>query len=503
MSLTRDQVQSLAPDQQVFAAGQKLSRPAHWQGLGRNGQVVWGECRGSAVYLVQADLMELAFKCTCPSRKQPCKHVVGLLTLAGTDLPESPPPERVESWLERRAARATHGAPEPGASADGGAKRKEASSTEKTKRVEQRLARVRAGIDALDLWLEDMVRNGLAGLEAQPTGFWEGQAARLVDAQAPGLASRLRRMAKIPGSSPDWPERLLGELGRISLLTHAFRRIEDLDPALQHDVRGLIGWTLSTEQVATLGEKVTDEWYAAAQAVDNTEHPRVQRTWLTGLRTGRTALLLQFAVGRTAPFPWIATPGTCQEMELHFWPGAAPQRARVERRLSEPHPLPGRVPGHTDVEAFLGRVALTLASNPWTDRFLCVLHDVVPVRQESGRWWVRDRCGAGLPLHGDAHWELLAVSGGYPLDLYAEWDGHQLSAVSYQLPAIGQGSVVRLPPSPLSLALDTPPMRRDARRGSTAMGRDCRATETATEGPSYVYPDPWMPPDGQRLIADS
>ena len=96
-------------------------------------------------------------------------------------------------------------------------------------------------------WLEDLVRNGLASVETQPASFWEGQAKRLVDAQAPGLAGRVRRLAALPHATPDWTARLLDDLGRLALLTHAFRRVDQLDPALQEDVRGLIGWSLSQD----------------------------------------------------------------------------------------------------------------------------------------------------------------------------------------------------------------------------------------------------------------
>ena len=96
---------------------------------------------------------------------------------------------------------------------------------------------VQQGIDGLDLWLQDLIRGGLAGLELQKSTFWEKQAARLVDCQAPGLAARVRHLALLPGSSPQWPERLLCAMGSLSLLIEAYRRLDTLDLSLQADVR--------------------------------------------------------------------------------------------------------------------------------------------------------------------------------------------------------------------------------------------------------------------------
>src|SRR2546425_67415 len=111
MSLTSDQIQTMAPDAQVLAAGQKLGSVSRWQGLGRRAPLLWGECSGPSgpPYQVQADLSDMVYRCSCPSRKYPCKHVIGLLTLIVVDPPAAPeaaPPQWVTDWLAKREARA-------------------------------------------------------------------------------------------------------------------------------------------------------------------------------------------------------------------------------------------------------------------------------------------------------------------------------------------------------------------------------------------------------------
>jgi hypothetical protein len=66
-----------------------------------------------------------------------------------------------------------------------------------------------------------------------------------------------------------------------------------------------------------------------------------------------------------------------------------------------------------------------MASQPWLERLPVTLEAVVPLL-DGGRWLVRDRDGEVLPLAGGDHWTLLSLSGGYPVDLAAEWDGDAL-----------------------------------------------------------------------------
>ncbi len=380
LDLTVDQALALAPDPAAAAAGRKLGNKTPWQGLGRNERALWGECKGSALYQVRVDLQDLTASCSCPSRKFPCKHGLGLLLLtAGTPaaLPESVPPEWVTTWLARRAdvaekrqARAAEAATAPQAERD---------TAQQSKRAEKRLTLVSSGLDALDLWLCDLVRNGLAGLELQPPSFWERQAARLVDAQAPGVAQRVRRLGAIPGSSPDWPDRLLAGLGRLALLIQAFRRFETLDPALQADVRSLIGWTLKEDEVVVQGEMVRDTWMVLGQWIDESDdRVRAQRTWLLGTRTRRTALVLQFsAMG--ASFGQSLIPGTTIEADLAYWPGAYAQRALIHQRYGPPQRLAGEIPGAGTLDEFLSGVAGALARNPWLESFPCALKGVRPL----------------------------------------------------------------------------------------------------------------------------
>jgi hypothetical protein len=64
VEVTVESVSALAPDASSVAAGKALSRPAAWTGLGRSEVVLWGECRGSALYQVRVDLSSSTVTCS-------------------------------------------------------------------------------------------------------------------------------------------------------------------------------------------------------------------------------------------------------------------------------------------------------------------------------------------------------------------------------------------------------------------------------------------------------
>ena len=421
MQFTTEQVLALAPDDSAASAARKLAQPTNWIAPGRNDAALWGECKGSALYQTRVDLSDLTAKCSCPSRKFPCKHSLGLMLLAAKDpalVPVAEPPPWVTEWIETRtraAARKEQKQAEPPKPID---------TVAQAKRSAQRLERVRDGIDALDFWMNDLIRKGLGSLEAGESP-WAAQAARLVDAQAPALASRVRDLAGLPRTGTEWTADLVAEMGLVALLTQAFHRLEQLDPGLQADVRQLVGWSLKEDEIVAHGDLVEDDWVVVGQRIELDERFRSQRTWLVGVRSRREALVLQFAAG-TATFGETFVPGTHGEAVLAFWPGAIPRRALVHERKGAVTPWEARLPGHWTIDAFLAQVANDLARQPWGRLRACVLCDVVPTRHADS-WMLIDSAGKAVPVWHPDWWPVLAISGGHPIDVAGEWNGEMLS----------------------------------------------------------------------------
>jgi hypothetical protein len=430
LALTADQIATLAPDTASLAAGKKLAASRDWSNVAHDTRALWGECKGSALYQVRVDLSDLSAKCSCPSRKFPCKHALGLLFKAAADpagIAILDAPDWVQDWIARRGAAAEKKEAKAAAVATA-----PVDEQAQARRAQKRAARVDEGIAALDLWLADLVRNGLAAVADKGAEVWESQAARLVDAQAPGLAARLRRVGEVPRSAPDWTGRVLVELGRIAMVTEASRRLDALDDPLRDDVRALIGWTLKDEEVIARGSPVDDRWLVIGQRTADEARLRVQRIWLLGLESGRYALVLQFAVG-LAPFAESFIPGTLLDALVRYWPSAHPSRALVEERRGTPEPWGGEPLGYTGFEDLLGATASALAAQPWVERLPCVVRDVRPARRDATRWYLVDAAGRALPLASGDHRRLLAISGGHPMHVAAEWDGETLQPLAAML----------------------------------------------------------------------
>ncbi len=206
MNWTAEQILALAPDAASAKAGQGLATAGKWLKLGAGEHTAWGLCQGSGKdpYQTQIDLTEPAFRCSCPSRKFPCKHALGLFLLLAAQpaaFKEKQPPAWVGEWIASRAKRAQQRV-EKQAKAEAGEKIVDVDA--QAKRAANREAKVTTGLQELDLWLRDLARGGLAAAQSQPPQFWERTAARLVDAQAPGVARLVREMAGVPASGEGW-----------------------------------------------------------------------------------------------------------------------------------------------------------------------------------------------------------------------------------------------------------------------------------------------------------
>ena len=441
---TAETILALAPDAASAKAGRDLATRRKWTSLGMTiaGESVpalWGACQGSGKdpYLTRVDVTEPAFKCSCPSRKFPCKHALGLFLLfvqSPGEFTAAQPPAWVAEWLDSRAARATKrverearaAEPSGGDNDAGSAAQREKAAKQSAARAEERERRVAAGVAELGLWLRDLVRQGLSAAASRPASSWDTMAARLVDAQAPGAARLVRQMETIPGSGDGWPDRLLHRLARLHLLLEGYARIDALPPDLAADVRTQLGWTIPQETLLEL-DGVRDEWGIVGRRVTEEDRLRVQRTWLWGRTTRRGALVLNFApVGtshsETKPVDPTLVPGTAFDGTLVFFPSAAPLRAIVKERAGAIAWASGD--GFATISEAITAAADADARMPWIESHPLLLREAIPTT-EITPWRVRDMVGHSLPLSHRFRdrYRLLAVSGGLAVPVFGEWDG--------------------------------------------------------------------------------
>jgi hypothetical protein len=161
---------------------------------------------------------------------------------------------------------------------------------------------------------------------------------------------------------------------------------------------------------------------------------RVQRTWLMGQRTGRTALLLHFSAGNQ-PLESSPQTGTRVEGSICFYPGAHPLRALFRSPPATAGPLSELPPGGT-IHVMLNEYARALARDPWLERWPAMLESVTPEVRVSPEGVVSclvcdtDQRRLPLTLEQETAWQLISVAGGRAISLFGEWDGQHVTPLT-------------------------------------------------------------------------
>ncbi len=432
MDLTPEKIFSYAPDPGTAQRAKSVAHAQIWHTLEGNGRAIWGTYGYAAdPFKVQIDFHGPAFRCSCPVRRKPCKHGIGLLLLFSknndafqvvTDLPEW-----VNSWLKKRDGRnhkntkttAPERSPE-----------EEAALAEKRKDARQkRLFQMAEGLSELESWLTDLFRQGLATLEGHSREYWQNLAARMVDAKLGGIARRIRQFPILMGAE-DWHEKLLTELGDIYLIVKGFQNMQQLPEPLQDDLLNLSGVNFKKGDVLEGGEAFQDYWLVAGQTETEEEvNLTARRTWLVGEESGKNVLLLDFAWGGNG-YETGYKLGTVLRGEVAFYPSAYPQRALFKQFEYADRPFDLKN-GYTTLSGFAGGYAAALAANPWLAFFPAFLKNVVPVFQSDGFVLV-DQQGKQFHLLADEGlgWKTVAISGGHPLSIFGVWDGRVFRPLS-------------------------------------------------------------------------
>ncbi|MDR2638022.1 MAG: SWIM zinc finger family protein, partial [Zoogloeaceae bacterium] len=372
-------IEALAPDQASLGAAAKLAKAAKWVRLEQDGELYWGECQGSGAnpYRVIADASDHGYKCTCPSRKFPCKHTLALMWLAADNaalFQSAAPPQWVVDWLgrRRRAAPASATNAESATTAASGAGEKSIAvavlgksgeagdipaSEEDAKAVARRAAAqkkraedtrlaVAGALEELEQWITDQLRLGLAALLDHAAERCRRIAARMVDQKAGALASRIDEMPArlLALRSEERPEAALRELGKLVLLVKAWRQNPE-----DAEIRRHVSTSETREQI--LGDAralvVQSDWEVLGERIETRRDGLVRHAaWLMNLHAGacRHALLLDFYPASAGRRSESFVAGEQFAAALVFYPSRAPLRALIVERSPLANALPWPAP---------------------------------------------------------------------------------------------------------------------------------------------------------------
>ncbi len=433
--LTEEQVLQLAPDPASMKAGKDLGNPTKWLNYTYNERVLWGEMKGSGKdpYRTQIDLISTAFKCSCPSRKFPCKHGLGLMLVFAKNLSSftqtDDEPVWVKEWIDKRQAKAEKVVAEPVETDD---KTEEKRAKDKLKRENERLALVQAGATELELLLKDLLRGGFLSIPEKGTAFFEKTAARMVDAKATGLANQVRGFSKINFYTGNaWHSEVLEQAAETYLLLDAFRNLEkqdsssqnpDFSRGVQEDIRNLIGWNQKKSELleSENADIVTDNWLVLGRSTEQEDDIVIQKHWLLGSKMGHYALILDFA-HKSAAIPTLLVTGTLTQAELVFYPSNMPFRAVIKNQGANTTQINLSVSPLANFlkmqEAFVEKLSLF----PWADELPFFLNQLTLVTHENA-WFLKDTEGYLMPINSKMSFEktlqLLAITGGKAVDMF-------------------------------------------------------------------------------------
>lgn len=444
-------VEQLATDHASLKAAAGLAKPGKWSNAGTSTDalLIWGECAGSGAnpYRVMADLRDLGSKCTCPSRKFPCKHALALLWVHAEAVVGFPPgetPEWVSDWLRRRrggaaviAKPAMEGPAKDLAAArladpvepedPKAAARREAAATRRAGDSERAVIEA---LDALEQWVGDQLRLGLGAFIDDVTARCRRIAARMVDGKAATLAGRIdelpARLLALPAG--DRARGAVVELGKLVMLARAFR-------AAPRDAGTRRAVMTAETRETVLGDnaalRVTALWEVLAEQVQTRRDGLVsQTTWLLNLAADgpRFAMLLDFfpaSAGRRGP---AFAAGERFAGDLAFFPAPTPLRALLVQRIPAADDADWPAAAAHPAEALAG----ALLAEPWALDLPILLPAGRVLRDEAGHdWWRADDEAIALPLAEEAP----ALLRGTALTRTAAlWSGNRLTVLAAQTP---------------------------------------------------------------------
>lgn len=416
------------PDALTNEKAKSLKSTKFWRDLGSSSALIWGACKsnGLTFYNVAFEKKTQTFKCNCASRKYPCKHAVALFMLF-SDQPnvfivKEKLPEWISQWLSKEKNIRPLDTPE--------AEKNKAENRQKnfSKRLEQMLA----GLDELENWLIDTLRQGVASLQQQPQSYWNEISARLYDAKLSAIGNRLRVLSTLIKVNENWPTLVVEELTTYYLLIRGLRRMEELPLNFQQDLLTYAGVTTRKEDLFKYGQSTKDTWMILGVEEKEEENLRVRKAWLFGYETKRYGLVLDYAFGNKA-FEKNYKAGNVFIGTAVYYPSNAPLRIAIK----EKHVLENRIKrivGFDSLSSYLTYFTQILAANLFHLTFPCSIEKVTPVLDKGILKLIdAQQTVISLQCSETVKWKILTASGGEPIHVFGSWTGTTLIPLSMSI----------------------------------------------------------------------
>jgi hypothetical protein len=304
------------------------------------------------------------------------------------------------------------------------------------KRAQDTRQSVFEATEDLDVWIADQLRTGLAGFLGELGERCRRIAARLVDAKAGALASRIDEMPSrlLALSAEERVDAAIAELGKLVVLVRAWRAAPN-DPDLHREVVS----SETRDQVLADPEAphVTSLWEVLGDRIVTRRDGLVsQATWLMNLGSNlgsnlgrepqRFAVLLDFFPASAGRRSGAFVAGERFHAELAFYPARAPLRAVIVSRAQTVDPSDAWPEAPPDPFA---EHAEQILMAPWRIEVPLLFPEGRICADATGRAWWRSAHGMWAPLRGPAPPLALGTSIESAAGI---WDGARLSLIAAQ-----------------------------------------------------------------------
>lgn len=419
-ALTEAYIDSFALNAGAIKNGNDLVRKNSFQKLCRteDGTLLFGECKGSGKepYSCSVDFVKVelpVFRCSCPSRQFPCKHILGLMyAYAGgkafevAELPSDIADKREKADKREEKKKETAAAP---------------ASTESKRKINKsalakKLASQLEGVELAHKLVLQIVQTGLAALDKKSLRMYEDQAKQLGNHYLPGIQAAIREIFVLVGSS-EHPETIysdaLEKLADLHALIKRSKeyltvRIEDPDSSMDITtaLEEKIGHAWQLSELRDYGRVRKDAEVVQLSFRSYTDEARgehVDEGYWMQLQDGEVVITRSYRPFRAAKH--MKEEDTCymvvQTKELFAYPGDMNVRVRWEEMMMrELHPSDLVTIRSFSEHSFAAAVKTVKnqLKNPLADKNPVMLLHAAQVASTEDGYVLVDGQGGRLPL---------------------------------------------------------------------------------------------------------
>ncbi|KGE16788.1 SWIM zinc finger family protein [Paenibacillus wynnii] len=420
VELTSSYVDSLAPNAAAIKNGQGLVRKRSFVQLNRseNGELLFGQCSGSGKsnYECSVDFMspdKPVFRCTCPSRQFPCKHVLGLMYASAEGqaftvdvVPEdiTLKREKAEKRVESKVNQLTEEAV---------LKPKKVNKSALKKKITTQLE----GLDVLEKLILFLIRGGLATIDSKTISHIHEHVKQMGNYYLSGAQVELRRFALLLSQDHDREQSYTYAVDQLTRLhsfikkgrTYLTAKQEDPELALDHEstIEEWLGhaWQLSElKECGLIRENAELLQLAFYSYNDTARQEHVDIGFWMEISNGEIHRTIQYRPYKAAKF--IREDDSFFEVAqipaLNRYPGGMNARVRYEEMIPRPLTAADLTEVTNSAQRSYAEVIKKVKNqlkNPLSDTSPVVLLHVSKLSQtESGQYAIEDETGELLVL---------------------------------------------------------------------------------------------------------